>query len=544
MKRTISAGLLLALLLSLCPIVHAEEAVTPTPPAWLPEEDYLIFPGDPVYEPETWQQVLELREKASAGTLEYKECMWNNNAGTWNSIGKRYEMGLICLEAGYEYGTRTWFGAARPEWAKEHGQDEIYYQFYLWEYRCKAMDINYTYDKDDIGRLLNILEALDLTLDDFYDAPFMDQVSEGWRARLARDVEAYLARIDIFLDGKQIYVKGEPEIKNNRIMVPLRSVTEGLGADVEWVGDTQQIVITRASNTVMMTLNQTTAYLDGVPVEMDVAPYAINGRTLIPVRYVAELFGQTVTWDGKNRRVDIYEDKSAAGDSNLEAWALPMGAMLNKINDEGPTTFGPVRNASKASSVRNNLASGWGIHSREELITTVLRMTYHGHNASFLSDVVYINSLSPAQYAAYCSSEGMDSYMFPYTKQLSEKWGERGILAWDLFRMSNVVQWGYAAGYLTYEEALALLEPAAALLKETFSSWDEAYENYLDGYNWWDRNNVLDQDIWETNRGERYLAMKENPDIAPIFDDALFTQDIIPVPGVTAQQLLAEAQGS
>ena len=32
------------------------------------------------------------------------------------------------------------------------------------------------------------------------------------------------------------------------------------------------------------------------------------------------------------------------------------------------------------------------------------------------------------------------AYMFPYTKALGEKWGERGILCWDLFRMSNLVQ--------------------------------------------------------------------------------------------------------
>ena len=132
--------------------------------------------------------------------------------------------------------------------------------------------------------------------------------------------------------------------------------------------------------------------------------------------------------------------------------------------------------------------------------------------------------------------------MFPYTKQLGEKWGDRGILCWDLFRMSSLIQWGYVAGYVTYPEALALLEPAATLLRENFSSWEEAYENYLEGYNWWARNDVLDKDIWETNRGSTYKMIAADKNY-PILDDTLFETGVIPVPGVTAEQLLQEVTG-
>ena len=108
--------------------------------------------------------------------------------------------------------------------------------------------------------------------------------------------------------------------------------------------------------------------------------------------------------------------------------------------------------------------------------------------------------------------------------------------------MSDLVQWGYTAGYVTYTEALALLEPAATLLCESFSSWDEAYENYLDGYNWWARNNVLGQNVWETERGETYVRMRESEETSYLFDDALFSEGVIPVHGITAQQLLDEAR--
>lgn len=103
--------------------------------------------------------------------------------------------------------------------------------------------------------------------------------------------------------------------------------------------------------------------------------------------------------------------------------------------------------------------------------------------------------------------------------------------------MSNLVQWGYMSGYVTYAEALVLLEPAVTLLKDNFSSWDEAFENYVDGYNWWARNNVLGQDTWDTSRGGHYQMYKKRYG-SDFFNDALFRQEIIPVPGLTIDDIL------
>lgn len=150
---------------------------------------------------------------------------------------------------------------------------------------------------------------------------------------------------------------------------------------------------------------------------------------------------------------------------------------------------------------------------------------------SALSDVEYqieMYSSDLRRYDALVSFSTFNVYLSEVDR-VTEEVGE--------FRMSSLVQWGYVAGYITYPEALALLEPAATLLCENFSSWEEAYENYLEGYNWWARNDVLDKDIWETNRGASYrmIAADKNYNI---LDDTLFETGVIPVPGVTAQQLL------
>ena len=81
---------------------------------------------------------------------------------------------------------------------------------------------------------------------------------------------------------------------------------------------------------------------------------------------------------------------------------------------------------------------------------------------------------------------------------------------------------------------------AAAALRENFSSWEEACENYLDGYNWWARENVGSKDPWTVTRGP-YLKnlMEKNP---AVFDDALFSAPIKGVDGISAQALLESVQ--
>lgn len=352
--------------------------------------------------------------------------------------------------------------------------------------------------------------------------------------------------IGICLDGDTYYPTDLPvQVQNGRTMVPIRDLAEKLGADVEWVQESQQIVMTRAGSTVTMTLGETAADVDGTAVEMDAAPYAVEGRTLIPARYVAEFFGQKVTWDQEKQLVVVEEDKSVAGDSNLEAWALPMGAMLVRMNYgriEGfggdgravpmaySTTSGMSPVMTMAEFARETLADSWSIYGRTDLIETVVSMTVAGHNLDFLEAAAIADSLTDAELEDLIAQSGeVDAYMWPYTKALSEKWGDKGILAWDLFRMSNLAQWGYAAGYVTYAEALALVEPAATLLCETFSSWEEAYENYLDGYNWWNRTDLDGQDVWDTYRGRLYQSMSTG-EYAGLFDDSLFTTGVIGLP--------------
>ncbi|WP_295581435.1 DUF1266 domain-containing protein [uncultured Oscillibacter sp.] len=586
MKRLLSMVLSLWVLLALAlPAASAAEA-SPAPPAWVDKEEYLVLPGDSAYEGADWERILRLREDAAAGHVEPQKgealyADWDAGEALGCSAAMRYELGLIGMKYAENAPShrcasraRRYFSLAQSSYKQGGGDasDPAYYLMQLWYLRARLLECAPTTNQRFSGTALNtFLQNSGYTMEQFLDYPALAVVSDQEWEEIWAAVEAYENRVEVWVDGhvltvdrtvadgKEVYRDADPEIVNGTIMVSLRWVAERLGADVTWVAETQAARVFRAGVNMDFPVGKTTAYRDGVPVELGAATYTSKDRTMVPVLRLAELMGQRASWDETTRRVEIWEDKTAAEGSNLEAWALAMGAVrMVMMPNQDPAMFGGMGRAEKApyenaptvygSSLRAAkeygraaLLNEWGISDRAGLIELITRMTDHGHNDDFLADVAWIAGMKNSEYQQILrNAQGMDVYMFPFTKQLGEKWGETGILAWDLSRMSNLAQYGYTAGFLTYEEALAILEPAAKRCRETFSSWETFYENYLDGYNWWARNDVLGKDPWTVTRGTFCKELLERH--REVLDDGLFKSAVRGVDGYTAEALLASVQ--
>ncbi|MDR0468660.1 MAG: copper amine oxidase N-terminal domain-containing protein [Peptococcaceae bacterium] len=96
-----------------------------------------------------------------------------------------------------------------------------------------------------------------------------------------------------------------PRIVEGRTMVPLRFVGEALGAEVIWNGDTQQVAYIAGSRQILLTVGHTDVFVNGRPEVIDTAPRIINDRTMVPVRFIGQWLGAVVRWDDAQRRVDI-----------------------------------------------------------------------------------------------------------------------------------------------------------------------------------------------------------------------------------------------
>ncbi|MCL2366857.1 MAG: copper amine oxidase N-terminal domain-containing protein [Oscillospiraceae bacterium] len=113
------------------------------------------------------------------------------------------------------------------------------------------------------------------------------------------------APISVYLDGTLLTFDVPPMLVDGRVLVPLRTIFEALGAEVDWDEATRTVTATRAGTTVSLTISSTTARVNGQPVTLDVPAMTVDGRTLVPLRFVGESLNAGVNWNPETRTVTI-----------------------------------------------------------------------------------------------------------------------------------------------------------------------------------------------------------------------------------------------
>jgi len=115
--------------------------------------------------------------------------------------------------------------------------------------------------------------------------------------------------IKVIVNGTRLRFNGfndtEPVIENGRTLVPMRKIFEALEADISWDGATNTVTATRLDKTISLSIGSNTAKLNGEDISLDVPASLINGRTMVPVRFVAESLDANVEWNETRKTVTI-----------------------------------------------------------------------------------------------------------------------------------------------------------------------------------------------------------------------------------------------
>ena len=110
-------------------------------------------------------------------------------------------------------------------------------------------------------------------------------------------------KISVF--GREIKNDVAPKIVNDRTILPIRIVAESLGGTVTWNGELQRVTIQKGADVILITIGADTAYVNGTAVKLDAAAFVENGRTYLPLRFVSETLGAQVVWNEAEKTVTI-----------------------------------------------------------------------------------------------------------------------------------------------------------------------------------------------------------------------------------------------
>ncbi len=108
-----------------------------------------------------------------------------------------------------------------------------------------------------------------------------------------------------YVNSKEVALDQPPVIENGRTLVPFRFIGEAIGAQIGWDGTKKEVSYVFGDLSLVLTIGSKVAVVNGVKNNLDVAPKILSGRTMVPVRFISETLGAKVEWDGVKKLVTI-----------------------------------------------------------------------------------------------------------------------------------------------------------------------------------------------------------------------------------------------
>lgn len=127
----------------------------------------------------------------------------------------------------------------------------------------------------------------------------------------ANFVNAQSPNIQIKINGMVQELEPSPVIINDLTLVPLRGIFERLGVTVEWDDERRRITATKDATVVILDVGSKTGFVNGKPISLDIEAQIVNGRTMVPLRFISESFGFDVKWDDNRKTVIINTNEEA-----------------------------------------------------------------------------------------------------------------------------------------------------------------------------------------------------------------------------------------
>lgn len=150
-----------------------------------------------------------------------------------------------------------------------------------------------------------------------------------------------------------------PFIEDGRTLVPLRSIFEALGASVAWEEATQKVTARKGDVQIELTVDSSTAYINGRAVTLDKPAKVINGRTFVPLRFVGEAFGATVSWLADSDTVAIITRPRPVPSDPFAA--IPVSGEVQKVSLAPGEPIVPTSDAIFFLNVKTGAVDGWTV---------------------------------------------------------------------------------------------------------------------------------------------------------------------------------------
>ena len=139
--------------------------------------------------------------------------------------------------------------------------------------------------------------------------------------------------------GQELKMDVPPVIKYGRTLIPVRAITNALGAQLQLDKETNTITITKDDITIVLTMGSGVATVNGKEVQLGAPADVINNRTFVPIRFIGETLKQKVDWDQDTGSV-IIDDGSGTTPTDTDTGTTTPGSTDTTNTGTTDTTTG------------------------------------------------------------------------------------------------------------------------------------------------------------------------------------------------------------
>jgi len=146
-----------------------------------------------------------------------------------------------------------------------------------------------------------------------------------FRSTILADIKTIILEIDseyMIVNGVSVKIDAQnskPFIHNGRTLVPMAGIFDALSATYKWDGETRSVTAQKEKTAIYLEIDNPTAYKNGEPVLLEIAPIIKNDKTMIPLRFVSESLGAEVLWDNDARTITITSEEISSEITSAES---------------------------------------------------------------------------------------------------------------------------------------------------------------------------------------------------------------------------------
>lgn len=118
-------------------------------------------------------------------------------------------------------------------------------------------------------------------------------------------------QITITVDQNEVHSDVPPIMVQNQTLVPVRSIFTALNAQVDWYPSTRRVHVVGNNKDIWVGIGVPHADVNNVEVPLSVPPMIYQGRTMVPIRFMAETLGATVSWNPDTQQITILTQRTA-----------------------------------------------------------------------------------------------------------------------------------------------------------------------------------------------------------------------------------------